>query len=69
MVVFFYLFASCITSAAVFRDEDLGDVVQIPRKRHNVLIGACRRKDCLVSSTSLRHLAEACLPNASNLDP
>ena len=42
--------------------------MEIPGKRHKILTGTYWRKDCLVSSTALRCLAEACLPKASNLD-
>lgn len=65
---FLFLFVFCIISAAVFRDEDLCDVVQIPGKTHKLLIDTCRRKDYLVSSTSPRCLAETHFPKASNLD-
>ena len=62
-----FLFVFCVRSAVVFRGEDLCGV-QTPGKRHKLLIDTYRRKNCLVSSTSLRCLAEACLPKASNLD-
>lgn len=65
---FLFLFVFRITSAAVFRDEDLCDVVQIPGKTHKLLIDTYRRKDYLVSSTSPRCLAETCFPKVSNLD-
>lgn len=66
-VVIFFISVFCIIIVVVCRDEDLCDL-QITGKRHKLLIGTYRRKDCLVSRTSLRCLAEACFPKASNLD-
>lgn len=51
----------------VFRDEDHHDV-QMPVKRHKLFIGTHRRKNCFISSTALRYLAEACLLKASGVD-